>query len=57
VNENNGEAVNEEDIVDNVIRKTHIKNRDEILEIIDKLKQNGVIYEPMPGFYKPVHSK
>ncbi len=57
VNEKDGEAVNEEDIVDTVIRKTHIKNRDEIMEIIDKLKQNGVIYEPMPGFYKPVHSK
>ncbi len=49
-----GEAVSEEEWINNVIKKTQIKNRDEILEIIEKLRQNGVIYEPMPSFYRIV---
>lgn len=57
INEKNGEAVSEEEWINTVVKKTQIKNKDEIMEVIEKLRQNGVIYEPMPSFYKVVRGK
>ncbi|MEM0056878.1 MAG: minichromosome maintenance protein MCM [Candidatus Geothermarchaeota archaeon] len=49
---NKGNPVSEEEWISAILKKTHIKSREEIIQIIEKLKESGVIYEPMPGYYK-----
>ena len=49
-----GGMVAEEDLINRIVKETQLKDVDEIRRIIDRLKSEGVIIEPSPGFYKPV---
>jgi replicative DNA helicase Mcm len=50
-----GQPVSEQDLINEIVKKTNIKDRDEIMSVIDKMKRDGIIYEPMPGFYNLVY--
>ena len=52
--ERGGEPVSEDEWIEKVITTTHIKDTNEIIEIIEKLKNASIIYEPTPGHYKTV---
>ncbi len=52
--ERGNKPVPEEELVARIVRDTALKDPVEIRRIIDKLKIEGVILEPQPGFYKLV---
>jgi len=52
--ERGNKPVPEEELIARIVKDTTLKDPVEIRRIIDKLKIEGVILEPQPGFYKLV---